>query len=64
VPRFPRDSLGEPHWTIFDPGSSKKLRKPAFFRQIRQGFANRAGGSIGHEKTMSWLWERGARLDK
>ena len=24
---------------IFDPGSSEKLRKPAFFRRIRQGFA-------------------------
>jgi len=31
--------IGSPHWTISATGSSAKPRKPAVFRQIRQGFA-------------------------
>ena len=38
--------VGSPHWTISATGSSEKLRKSAFFRQIRQGFANHAGGLV------------------
>lgn len=30
---------GSPGWTISATGSSEKLRKPAYFREIRQGFA-------------------------
>jgi hypothetical protein len=30
---------GSPHWTISATGSSAKLHKPAYSRQIRQGFA-------------------------